>query len=794
MSINARLTASAVALSVGLGVCLLSQARAQEDEAPIDPATLDSGFDTLEDEVEETSEPEQGLDEIVVTARRRAEPLQQTPIAVSAVGAQEIQERGFDNISKVDQVAPNVTFNTTAANSGSSNAAVVFIRGVGQSDFYPQIDPGVGIYLDGVYISRTTGAILDTIDLEQIEVLRGPQGTLYGKNTIGGAINITTRGPADEFGGYVDVTTGAFERLDVKARVDIPLSDSLRTSLTYANLNRDGYIRLVDFETGLSTGVALGNVDSESAAFKAEWEPDAPFTAALSVDWTEKREDSSGSTLLAVADGTSPADGTSAFIQNTFIAPVTGEPLFTDQFITGDPFLSFGQPERSRSNLDLFGAALTATWEATDWLDVKSITAYRRADSENDRDGDNSPVLILHPATRIDQEQFSQEIQFSGEAVEGRLNWLVGGFYLTEDIFFDGPVDIAFIQIENTSDVKNDSLAFFGQATYDVTNRLGVTGGIRWTRDEKSNDPRIVPTGGFTPFAGPPTGMPGDPGFPFAPAEGPFAPLLDPDEPDEETFEEVTPSFSVDYEVTDDLFVYASYAQGFKSGGFSQRIAFPRETTPSFDPETVTTYEAGFKLDALSNRVRINAAGFYSEYDDLQVVVFNMIEPINENAGSAEISGFEVELTAAPTDALDLSAAVGYLDAEYTAIDPGTLIPDGADLAYTPEWTINGSAAYLVPVQAISGDVRVRADWSYRSEVFFDALNTPELRQDGYHLLNLSATYTDLDELWSVSVGATNVTDEEYIVGGFADLGNTSFIDATFARPREWYVRARRNF
>ncbi len=724
---------------------------------------------------EQVKESGGGLNEIVVTARRVSESLQDTPVAVTAVTGEALEQRGLADVSGLQNFIPNVTFNPTSSNSGSSNAAVIFIRGIGQSDFYPQVDPGVGIYLDGVYISRTTGAVLDAVDIGQIEVLRGPQGTLYGKNTIGGAINIASRRPENQLGGYLELTTGRYNRIDAKARLDLPISDTLKTSFSFSTLNRDGYYDILDFETGQKTG-RLGNASALTARFAADLEVTPSLELQFSADWTQRREESSGSTLLRINP-----NGLAPLIFNNVTGPTIGpDAIYDDRFLAADRFSNFGDPTESQSDLDVWGISLIGEWDTSDWLTIKSITAYRESESDSNRDGDGSPFQILNPLTIIEQSQFSQEIQFLGSLLDDRLTFIAGGYYLDENVFFDAPVNIAFVSTDNSADIANKSYAGFGQLGYSFADDLRLTLGARYTVDEKRNDARVFATRLIDPATMVPV-----PDFVLP------IPLLIDDA--RRTDKEFTPAVTLDYKFTPDVFGYFTYSRGFKSGGFSQRIAFPRDTAPAFDPEEVENYEVGLKIEAFNRRLRINSAAFYTDYTNLQVIIFNNVEPQTQNGGEATIKGFETEIQASPVDDLNFSFAVGYLDSNYDEINPGTLIPDGAALAYTPEWTLSASLNYVFETGNI-GIITPQIDWSYRSAVFFDALNTPELRQPGYHLVNANISFTDLDEHWRMAIGVTNIFNKNYLIGGFSDLPATGFVDGTFARPREWFLSVKRNF
>lgn len=721
------------------------------------------------------------IEEVVVTARKRVESLQETPLAVTTFSPTEMAERGFSDISQISESTPGLTFNTTAANSGSSNAAVIFIRGIGQSDFYPQIDPGVGIYLDGVYISRTTGGVLDVVDISQVEILRGPQGTLFGKNTIGGAIVVNTKKPASSFGGGIELLLGADNRRDLKASLNLPISDAILSRWSLSSLARDGYV------TSQYDGSEYGDVDSLSARGLITWDVSDSLSLDLSGDITKKREASAGSVLLNVANGSHPGDGTSAFVWNTLVAPTlpggaSGANLFNQQWLSNDPYKNYADGQLSRSNLDLWGAAATLNWAISESLEFKSISAFRSSDSDTLRDGDGSPLTILHPATLIEQEQFSQEFQLSGD-YDG-LNWLLGLFYMKEDIYYDMPVDIAFVATENHGDVANESRAIFAQGSYRITDKLNLTAGVRYTEDDKSND-TVVKTRSNPGFvaAGPGViggALPVPPGIPL---------LID---SASETFKQTSALLTVDYSVSDEFMLYASYSEGFKSGGFSQRIAFPRAKAPSFGPELVTSYEAGFKYSGWQNRLRLNGAAYFVDYEDLQVVVFNQIEPINENAGEAEINGLELELLLLPSENLEISSSLGYTNAKYTQIDPGSLINKSNDLAYTPLKTASISAIYTLALNDELGKIKFRMDWSYRDDSFFDALNT--VKQDAYDLINAAIIYTSADENWQLILSGKNLTDEEYLIAGFSDLPTSSFADGSYARSRQWGLSAKYQF
>ncbi|ATE63636.1 TonB-dependent receptor [Rhizorhabdus dicambivorans] len=761
-----------------------------------------------------------GVGEIVVTARRRAESLQNTPVAVSAITSAVLEEKGATNIAAVAQSVPSLTFNTTAGNSGASNAAVVFIRGIGQDDFFPTIDPGVGIYLDGVYVSRTLGGVLDTVDLEQVEVLRGPQGTLFGKNTIGGAVQITTKKPGPDLQGSLEATTGRFSRADVKASVNLPLSDTLFTRFSIASLNRNGYITIlaknpVTGAVSRSDAPRLGDISTMAGRAALRWKASPDLTVDLAADYTRKREQSSGSTLLATQPvipglGFNPADpasinnyifanaNTVGGFHNLIVAgaqdcnPVFGgNPLdqnnpacFNNQYVTGNPYTTFYEPNASRSDLDVWGLTGVVDWEAMPGLGVKSITAYRNTKSFFMRD-DGTPFQLIELQTDQTAKQFSEELQFSGKAFDDRLTWLLGLFYLNEKVDFDNPACFSFVCTGVSTRLETNSYAAFAQGSYAVGPATNITLGARYTNEKKTSDPNnvFIDIGfGLGPLAiGNPNANP--------------ATIIN--TPVAVKFDNVSPMASIDHRWSRNVMTYASYSKGVKGGGFQQRVIVPRILQPTFGPEKLTAYEVGAKTDFFDRRLRVNVAAFQSDYKDLQVTTFpggaNSIEPVQVNGGKARIRGVEVEATAHPIEPLTANFGLSYLDTEYLKIAPGAVIPANARLPFTPKWSLSGGLAYRFEIGS-AGDLTLRGDWNYRTETFLSADNTPILRQPGYHMVNVLATFETASKAVRVTGGITNLTDKAVLMSGFADLQGSSLADGTYGRPREWYLSIRYSY
>lgn len=713
------------------------------------------------------------LEEVVVTARKRQESLQDTPLSVSAFSAAEIDARGIDALADLGYATPNVIIDAGASASGSNAASTIFIRGVGQTDFTLSVDPGVGVYVDGVYYGQQVGTALDLLDVERVEILRGPQGTLFGRNTIGGALNILTRQPEPEFGGNFKITTGSDQRLDVSGTLNLPIAENFSSRLSLATRNRDGY---VDRET---TGIELGDDDSVSGRGILLWSPTGDLDLTFSADFTREREQVAPEVLVA-ANPSAPIPFFHNFLQGPPCFPPPGSTsdsrCFNSQWVPFDPYTENGTFP-SASDLDLWGLALTATW-TRDALTFKSITAYREFDSFFSIDNDHSPLKIVQFTSDFTSEQFTQEFQLLGTSPGGRLDWIAGLFYYDESSADRNPVDFSIGSLEVGGDLDVRSVAAFAQATYAVTNKFDITLGLRYTDEEKTRKPNSFLTSPFV--LGPTLVLP------------PGTYLVPPGEVKIEA-DATTPLVNLSYHWTDSVMTYVSYSEGFKGGGFTDRVSFPVPETPTFDPEEVDSYEAGFKSTLFNDRLHLNAAAFFVDYTNIQILVATAIAPVTQNAAAAEVKGFEVEFQALPVDRFEISGGVGYIDAEYTRIDPlATEISIDNEFPKTPEWSANLSASYTWPI-AGWGTLTPRLDWSYRDAVYNDALNDPRVRQDGFHLLHASLAFTNPENRWGLTLSGRNLTDEEYILNGKSN-GAQGIVTAIYARPAEWNLSFHMNF
>ena len=724
------------------------------------------------------------LDEIVVTAQKREEGLQDTPIAISAYSGEAIEKTNVSNISEVANFAPNVSFDFTSPVSGASNAAAITIRGIGQTDFALTTEAGVGTYVDGVYMSRSIGGVLDVLDIERLEVLRGPQGTLFGRNSVGGAISIVSRKPGDEVSGFFDISGGNYSRLHLRGSVDLPVSDNFGVRVSASSKNRDGYVKSLT-----EPGWELGNEDRQAVRAVAVLDATPDFEIMFTADYSRIREQNAASILR----GTTSRPGTPVGAYNVLAGPPTGMPAvipYDDRWVTGNFDTTYANGPNG-TEIDAWGTSLILDWDLLDNLTVKSISAYRESEGFFNRDADGSPLQMTHTTNPgYYHDQFSQELQVIGDFADERLKYVAGVYYFSEEgsdpviVPIGGDADtVTFgtVQIME-NDIENDSMAAYVQFTGEITDALSLTAGVRYTRDEKEfHTDQFLETGLASLFI-------------FGAPAGFEVPLVPRDSTVSNTFNDISPRVSVDYTWGNGVLTYASYSQGFKSGGFNLRYVLPRPEVLTFAPEDVDTYEVGVKFQGFDDRLRVNAAGFHTKYDGIQLTTFELGgAPVTDNAGEVELWGAELEIAAVPVDNFELGLNVGYLSHEYVGLNADAVtntpfveqqITLNTSLPNAPEWTINFNAEYVFPL-ANSGEIALRGDWFYSSEVENDAQNSVFLHEDGYDIGNASLTYTAPGEGWEVYLFVDNITDERYLVSGDSNYG-IGFHEANVNRPREY--------
>ena len=769
------------------------------------------------------------LEEVIVTARIREEGLQDAPLAVSAYTGESLEYRGVNKLDDIARFVPSLTLENNPSFGGASNAAAIYLRGVGQKEFLPTTEPGVGLYVDGVYVARSVGGILDIVDVERLEVLRGPQGTLFGRNTIGGAISLTSvrPEPGGERSAKVSVATGTDNLSRLKGAVHVPLSDTFAARLSVASSRQDGYVQRTD-------GVDLGDDDTLTGRLSLAWQLSDDFSADFSLDMTRDRENGPALQLIGIdysdlsqlsnVNG-GPLDPGSvpppmAFIHNVVFAAtgpglpcaasaigITSAPAspncYDDRYIGAD-----NQDEGSApafSETDVLGVSATLSYAISEALSLKSITAYRELDAKFARDGDHSPHRISQFFDDLEQAQFSQEFQLLGS--HDRVNWVLGLYYFEEDGDNENILDFTVSNFRSGGEFDNEALAAFAQVTFDVSDRLHLTVGGRYTDEEKSFTPdQIIFQNYITDFFGAiPAPLPGDLaalGAPFLEAGDRILPFI------EKTvdIEEFTPMVNWAFDVSDDAMLYLTYSEGFKSGGFTQRVFPPivapftapagtpdLDLIPTYEPEFVESVEFGAKMSFHEGRIKLNGALFQSDYKDLQVQVFNSVAPVTQNVGTATIDGVELELKAAPGDGWFVEASVSFIDAEYVDIDTAsTLIGKDNDFERVPDTQASIGVSKAIELED-SGSITLRGDWSYRGATYNDAYNTELLKTNSYDLFDASIAWTNQDEDLTVTLLGRNLGDEQYLVSGVYGTAFQSF-EGLYDRGRQWQLEVRARF
>jgi iron complex outermembrane receptor protein len=669
--------------------------------------------------------------EIVVTARRREESLIDVPISMSVVSGDSLVKSGAADITALQDKTPNLTLQIAR---GSNSTLIAFSRGVGQQDPLWGFEPGVALYIDDVYVARPQGAVLDIFDVERVEVLRGPQGTLYGRNTIGGAVKYVTRRLGHDYKASARVSYGSYNQVDLVGQVVVPVGDTLSLGAAVAQYWRDG------FGTNLTTGAEHYNKDVFAARLSAEFTPSDTIFIRVAGD--------------RVLDRSNPRHGTRLLPNGT-------DPIYAP---TGDVYdTRAGIGDRNR--VETRGLSVTGEVNLSDALTFKTITSWRDGSTDTVIDFDNTILPTLDVPAEYSDRQFTQELQllYEGDRIQG----VFGVYYLNGRA--SGAFDTVLGALNTTTltagEVFTKSYAAFGDFSFDVTDQFKISAGLRYTRDEKTGTVfRRNYTGIRSPRFGNAAAVPG---------------LIRSDYTNSRDFEKLTPRVSLSYEPRQDLNFYASYGKGFKSGGFDMRgdaILTPT-TVNGYKPETIDSYELGMKGAFLDRTLFVNIAGFYSNYKDQQVTIQvpalpSGIASFVDNAGKGEIYGFEFEARVVPSRNLSASLVLGYTHADYkeffTFIGGGTTPVDVSDqraFQNTPEWTANASVTWSEDLAG--GTIAFTPSVSLRSDTQMFELATPALDQDGYALVDASLNWTSAGGRYRIGVAARNLTDARYRVGGY---------------------------
>jgi iron complex outermembrane receptor protein len=752
----------------------------------------------------EPAENEGGIAEIIVTARKTSESLQTTPVAVSAISGEALANQQIVGIQQIQSTTPNLTFSSAVAQPGSST---VFIRGQGSSDGLIAIDQAVGVYIDGVYAARSTGGATDLLDVEQVEVLRGPQGTLFGRNTTGGAINIIAKKPSDEFEGSARFDYGNYNDMLAQAVLNVPLGSGVAVRAAYQRRDRDGFGRSV------IANQPLGDLKSDYGRLTFGIAPEgSKFSALISADFSKFRN--SGELVglksySASANPFAPTEllagicGTQGFSPSVPAATVAGltalRPLCPSLTPRPGPVANYVYGQNGNTDLyktfsntpaygksDTYGASGVFEYEISDAASLKSTSAWRGVSLDSLTDNDGSPYHLTGgfkgiPANLIDQNQFSQELQLSGNV--GPVQYILGGFYFVENgtDFSESsslfPLSPSVGIIDGT--VRNKSVAGYGQVIFSVTDAVRLTGGLRYTEDKRDMVLRNRDRSAFTGAVTSSLGTPAD-GLLDGNTSDPFRATLN------RKFNYWSYLVSADWQANDDLFFYAKTSRSQRSGGLNTRAVTGGVPPIGFNPEIVTDYELGAKIDLLDRRVRMNLAAFNSSVDNVQRNVIGnvgtrLVSGV-ANAAKSTIRGLEAELTVAPTDGLTFGANIGYTDAQYdrfTNLDGSDW--SGAQFPYTPKTTVGVFGDYGIDMGP--GQLKLHADYSWRSKVFASSIAASAGQRVGksaaeiatisnnlqntamipsYGLLNARVAFQFDEPNLELALYARNITKEKY--------------------------------
>jgi len=708
---------------------------------------------------------DENIDEVIVTAQKRAERLQDVPISITAFSADAVEQRGLTNIESLDALAPNLS---VARTPGNSTAAQISIRGGVQTNPALFWDPTVGMYLDGVYLGKTQGSVFDVVDLERVEVLRGPQGTLYGRNTLAGAVNFVTRKPSGEWGGNATVGFGNYGAKTYKLSLDLPKMGIASFSLGLSSSQRDGWVKNTLPGAAHSS---LNDKDTQAARLSANFAFSEDFQADYRFDWTKADQASQHSQLSRT------------------VLP----------FLTS--FVAAGRQEAAAINADTFekldmqGHSLTFTWDLNDTTQLKSITSYRQMDWDDSLDLDGSPLLVAETARLSTYESKSEELQLVGSS--GAINYVAGLYWFEDDGYTRNPQNFFFGTFNFDSNYGFGTRAYsgYGQVDFKATEQLTVTAGLRYTNERKSIDRNLgVNFVIGTPF------------IPLFPVGGTQA---------EDTFSAATPLLTVAYQFSDTLNGYAKYSEGFKSGGFNGEygvVGFTpdvvagnaAETQTPFKPEKVKSLEVGLKGTFLDGALTVNAAAFQNKTKDLQLAIFTAqgaAASVVRNAGKATAKGLELEASWRVSDKVRWQMGAGLLDVSYDEfMDGGVNVANNRAVIHAPKYTFSTSLDAEL-LRDWWGALRLVADYSYKGAHYLYPYQLSGPGQPGYNataavagdtrvnpvgLLNARLVISDIkagEATGEIALWGTNLTDRKHAANyidfgpGFGSLTPVYYID-----------------
>lgn len=722
------------------------------------------------------------IEEIVVTAQKREERLQEVPVSVTAFSGDAIEALGFRQ--SVDITAQTPNFSVGYPN-GDTGVPAPFIRGVGLNDFGVLNQGPIAAYMDETYISSNAAQIFQLLDTERVEVLRGPQGTLYGRNATGGAVNFVSRKPTREWDGWVRAGYGSWDATKLEGAFGGPLGDKTAFRAALLKNDSDGWMK------NKFTGNDQQGIDELAWRVLVETQPVDSLNLLFNVRGGKTESDAVQYRHLGVWDASGNMCSNPAILagQCMDIFGYSEERPYTTLNGVDAPAV----PDYDEGNYDFeakndtefWGVSLTADWTVGEYV-ITSITSYDDMEDFRPEETDDGPNDILTGELSVDQESFSQELRVSWEG--DNWSWITGAYYLNDEATDNTAFDILrdfrpftigddvncsappgnpggfcpeqfVFKSKSGTEQEITSWAVFYDASFQLTDILKLSAGLRYTDEEVEHD-------SFYFFDEPESGNPVQPGFPAKASND---------------FDNVTGRLVLDAQLNDDLLLYGGITSGFKAGG----IQTTSDGIAPYDEEKLLSYEVGFKSSMADGKLRFNGSAFYYDYEDLQVFAFVIVGGLGfstiSNAADAEIYGAEFELQWLPVDNLFVNLGVGLLSTEYEDFVLPSGDFSGNDITMSPEVTFNGLIQYDIPT-ANSGTFTLQADFNYQDEVFFDALNNPLLSEDDYWLLNARASWTSPDEKWEVAAFGRNLGDEEYMVYAF-DLSFFGFNEEMIGTP-----------
>jgi iron complex outermembrane receptor protein len=681
--------------------------------------------------------------DIIVTANKREQSIIDVDSSITALTGDDLAAGGIQDTQQLVNQTPNLIVQRSVIGK-------IHIRGIGNENYTIGGDPSVAVHSDGVYVARASAGLFDLFDIARVEVLRGPQGTLYGRNATGGVINIIPNTPTKDFAGYLTGEYGNYNHIRVEGALSGPIGGGFSARVSGLGFWRDGFTKNIN-PSGRARGFArLDDKDLWAVRGQLAYDNDGPFTARASVEYIHDN-----SNLPAYVYLRQPAPFLPAIPAGR---RTVDEGFETDLPILGGAARSFGTPEDLFKSYQL-GASLHLDWDLGG-VTLSSISGYRNTKFNYLDDGDGTAAFYVNYGQQDDSDQYSQELRFASDN-KGMFNWLVGGFYFHEKgkTFIALPIRLSIfgapddsITIDGTA--KTDAFAFFGEAYFQLTDRFKVTLGGRYSHEKREANYLYKAL-----FA--------------APVQAPLPTAGDPT-PGKRTFNNFSPKFVLTYEPDANTNIYASVTRGFKSGGFNLLAI-----QPGFNPETIWNYELGFKSRFAGGKVRVGASGFYSDFKDLQVGQIVNLQSVLTNAAKAEIYGVEADVAVQASKYFELGGSASYLHAQFTkfctadptrpmaAVQPGCtdaanpINLSGFRLPRAPRFTASGYADYTFDLGNI-GLLRLRGDVRYQSLTYFTQFNRPTVAQKGYAIANARLTWSDQKERYSVGVWVNNLANKFY--------------------------------